>query len=138
MGDTSATEDLLNQTEDFDVFMGDGTYDGDPTSKKILDKNAQATIIIPPRKNAAEEPSDYEQRNAHTSTTKRLRRMAWQKSACYGIRAHSELAMLRYKIIIGPKMKARKLAHQKIEMSISARVLNSMAQLSMPKSVKVN
>ena len=64
-------------------------------------------------------------------------RMAWQKLMNYGIRAHSELAMLRYKIIIGPKMKTRKIPQQKTEVNISARVLNIMTQLGMPKSVKV-
>jgi hypothetical protein len=38
--------------------------------------------------------------------------MAWQKQTNYGCRALVELAMLRYKTIIGPKMKARKLSRQ--------------------------
>ena len=138
VGDTSAIEGLLNQVDDFDIFMGDGAYDGDPTYKKILDKNPQATVVIPPRKNAVEESSGYKQRNTHTAAIKNLGRMAWQKLVNYGIRAHSELAMLRYKTIIGPKMKARQVPQQKTEANISARVLNSMTQLGMPKSVKVS
>ena len=137
VGDSSAIEGLLNQVDDFDIFMGDGAYDGDPTYKKILDKNSQATVVIPPRKNAVEESSDYEQRNVHTAAIKNLGRMAWQKLMNYGIRAHSEFEMLRYKIIIGPKINARKLPQQKAEANISARVLNIMTQLGMPKSVKV-
>ena len=138
MGDTSAIKNLLNQVDDFDIFMGDGAYDGDPTYKRILDKNPKAAVIIPPRKNAVEESSDYDQRNAHTNTIKKLGRIAWQKLVDYGIRAHSELAMLRYKIIIGPKMKARQLLQQKTEANISVRVINKMTQLGMPKSVKVS
>jgi hypothetical protein len=137
VGDSSAIENLLNQVDDFDIFMGDGAYDGDPTYKKILDKNPQATVIIPPRKNAVEDTSNYKQRNTHTTAIKNLGRMAWQKLMNYGIRAHSELAMLRYKIIIGPKMKARKLPQQKAEANVSARVLNIMTLLGTPKSVKV-
>ena len=45
--------------------------------------------------------------------------------------------MLRYKTIIGPKMKARKLLQQKTEADISVRVLNIMTNLGMPISVKV-
>lgn len=137
VGDSSAIEDLLNQVDDVEIFMGDGAHDGDPTYKKILDKNPQATVIIPPRKNAIEESSNYKQRNTHAATIKNMGRMAWQKLMNYGIRAHSELAMLRYKIIIGPKMKARQLPQQKAETNISARVLNVMTKLGMPKSVKV-
>ena len=132
-GNSSAIENLLNQVDDFDIFMDDG----DPTYKKILDKNTQATVIITPRKNAVEGSSDYIQRNVHTSIIKSLGRMAWQKLANYGIRAHSELAVLRYKTIIGPKMKARQIPQQKTEANISVRVINKMTLLGMPKSVKV-
>lgn len=39
--------------------------------------------------------------------------MASQQETRYGLRALIELAMLRYKTIIGPKLKARKLSQQK-------------------------
>ena len=45
--------------------------------------------------------------------------------------------MLRYKTIIGPKLKARNLPQQKTEASISVRVLNQMTSLGMPVSVKI-
>ena len=45
--------------------------------------------------------------------------------------------MLRYKTIIGPKMKAGKISQQKIEAGISVRVLNIMTKLGMPISVKI-
>ena len=63
--------------------------------------------------------------------------MAWQKQIRYGIRALVELAMLRYKTIIGPKLKARELSQQKTEAAVSVRVLNRMTNIGMPVSVKV-
>ena len=45
--------------------------------------------------------------------------------------------MLRYKAIIGPKLKARKLPQQKTEDGVSVRVLNRMTKLGMPISVKI-
>ena len=63
--------------------------------------------------------------------------MAWQKQTNYGLRALVELAMLRYKTIIGPKLKARELPQQKTEAAVSVRVLNRMTGLGMPVSVKV-
>ncbi|WP_277619309.1 hypothetical protein [Legionella norrlandica] len=39
--------------------------------------------------------------------------MAWQKQNNYGLRSHVEMAVLRYKKIIGQDMKARELPQQK-------------------------
>ena len=63
--------------------------------------------------------------------------MVWQKRTNYGLRALVELAMLRYKTIIGPKLKTRELFQQKAEAVISVRVLNRMTGLGMPVSIKV-
>ena len=63
--------------------------------------------------------------------------MAWQKQTNYGLRALVELAMLRYKTITGPKLKARELSRQKTEAAISVRILNRMTGLGMPVSIKV-
>jgi len=62
--------------------------------------------------------------------------MAWHRSRGYGLRAHAELAMLRYKTIIGRKLKTREISQQKTEAQISVRVLNIMTKLGMPISVK--
>lgn len=137
VGDPSALPDLLDQVEDFETFMGDGAFDGNPIYKNILDKCPDATIVIPPPKNAVPGNSDHDQRNNHTDFIKEHGRIAWQKKMNYGLRALVELAMLRYKTIIGPKLKARKMPQQKTEAQISARVINRMTGLGMPKSVKV-
>ena len=47
-------------------------------------------------------------------------------------------AMLRYKKIIGPNMKAREIPQQKTEGGIAVRVLNRMTSLGMPESYKVS
>ena len=137
VGDPTALPDLLAQVEDFDIFMGDGAYDGKPIYNNILNKCPGATIVVPPPKNAVPGNSDHDQRNDHTDFIKDHGRMAWQKKMNYGLRALVELAMLRYKTIIGPKLKARKMPQQKTEAQVSARVINRMTSLGMPKSVKV-
>lgn len=138
VGDSSAVDDLLNQIDDFSVFMGDGAYDGEPVYNSLLNKNLTASIIIPPPKNAVEGNSSIAQRNDHVHFIKTWGRMAWQKMTEYGLRAYAELAMLRYKTIIGPKLKARKIDQQKTEAQVSARVLNKMTGLGMPISIKVS
>ena len=137
VGDTTALPALLEQLDDFDKLIADGAYDGDPIYEAILDKSPQAEIIIPPPNNAVKGSSKHQQRNNHTEFIEQHGRMGWQRHFDYGLQALAELAMLRYKTIIGPKLKARKLPQQKTEATISVRVLNHMTKLGMPISVKV-
>jgi len=137
VGDTSALDGLLDQVDAFDNFMADGAYDGDPVYAQILQKQPNANIVIPPPKNAVPNASDQPIRNQHVDAINNQGRMAWQKQTNYGLRALVELAMLRYKTIIGPKLKSRELPQQKTEAAVSVRVLNRMTGLGMPVSVKV-
>ncbi len=59
------------------------------------------------------------------------------KKTHYGLRAHVELAIQRYKRIFGYTMKARELPRQKTEAWFSASALNTMTSLGMPMSVKI-
>jgi hypothetical protein len=47
IGDTTAIDSILDQVEEFEVFMGDGAYDGNPVYKKIISKCPNADIIVP-------------------------------------------------------------------------------------------
>lgn len=136
VGDLSALPGLLDQVESFEVFMADGAYDSDKVYQQIKEKQATAKIVIPPPKNALPGSSQHPVRNEAVDTIKHQGRMTWQRLTGYGLRALVELAMLRYKTIIGPKMKARELPQQKTEAEISVRLLNRMTSLGMPVSVK--
>ena len=136
VGDTTALDTLLDQAGSFDTFIADGAYDGDPVYEKILQEQPDAQIVIPPPKNADPKASAQPIRNQHVEVINKQGRMAWQKQTHYGRRALVELAMLRYKTIIGPKMKARELSRQKTEAAVSVRVLNRMTNIGMPVSVK--
>ncbi len=137
VGDTSALDVLLNQVDAFDTFMADRAYDGDPGYAQIRPQQPNAEIVIPPPKNAVPNASVQPIRNQHVDAINNHGRMAWQKQNNYGLRALVELAMLRYKTIIGPKLKARELPQQRTEAAVSVRVLNRMTGLGMPVSVKV-
>lgn len=93
--------------------------------------------MIPPPKNAVPNASDHDIRNQHVDVINEQGWIAWQQKTRYGFRALVELAMLRYKTIIGPKLKARRLSQQKTETAFSARVLNIMTSLGMPISIKI-
>jgi len=64
--------------------------------------------------------------------------MLWQKKNNYGLRAIAELAIQRYKRIIGNTLKARALQNQKTEAQASVRVLNIMTALGMPNAIKIS
>jgi len=138
VGDPSAVDDLLSQIEhDFDTVIADGAYSGNPTYNKIEEKQPGAKIIIPPPKNALVQDDGNSQRNGHIKMIEEKGREAWQAITGYGRRALVELAMLRYKTLIGNKLKARKLPRQIAEAQASVRAINKMTQLGMPVSVKV-
>ena len=136
-GDTTGAYDLLAQVEhEYKVVMGDGAYDSFDLNEAILKKQPDAKIVIPPPSVAVISQAANTQRDAHIRLLQEGR-MAWQKQNNYGLRSHVELAVLRYKKIIGPDMKARELPQQKTEGGIGARVLNRMTSLGMPISIKM-
>ena len=125
VGDPSALPALLEQVDGFKTFVADGAYDGKPTYRKIFDKQSDADIVVPPPKNAKADDGECEARNAHVTFMAKHGRTAWQRFHNYGIRAYSELGVLRYKRIIGPSLKARELPQQKTEAMVSARLINN-------------
>jgi hypothetical protein len=65
-------------------------------------------------------------------------RIGWQQRSGYSRRSRVETAMYRYKTIIGRRLHARTLPNQKTEAKIGCNVLNRMARLGMPVSIRVN
>lgn len=63
--------------------------------------------------------------------------MNWQRVRNYGKRNYSELAIQRYKKILGNKHHARKLSRQKNEAMLGCGILNKMTRLGMPASYRI-
>jgi len=59
--------------------------------------------------------------------------MAWQVSSGYNQRSRGETQMGRWKMVIGPKLKARSFPNQKTEAKIGACILNKMTALGRPE-----
>ena len=138
VGDPTAVADLLDQIDNpFETFIGDGAYDTEAVSDAVVAKQCDAKIVVPPHKTGVLSSTADTQRDEHIREIKAHGRIAWQKKTGYGLRAHAELAMQRYKRIIGSAMKARKLPQQKTEAWVSASALNTMSNLGMPVSVKI-
>ena len=138
VGDPTALPDLLDQIDtDVSQFIADGAYDGTPTSDLFAERfGVGVEIIIPPPKNAVLSP------DAAVNPTLRDRRiaaictggrMAWQASSGYNQRSRGETQMGRWKMVIGPKLKAHSFSNQKIEAKIGVHILNKMTELGRAK-----
>ena len=138
VGDPTALPELLDQIDgDVSRFMADGAYDGDPTSDllvKLFGVNVE--IIIPPPKTAvlsAKAAVNPTLRDQHISAIRISGRMAWQVSSGYNQRSRAEAQMGRWKMVIGPKLKARSFPNQKTEAKIGTHILNKMTGLGRAK-----
>ncbi len=76
------------------------------------------------------------QRNRNLQEIKTFGRMNWQRVRNYGFRSYSELAIQRYKKILGNRLHAKDLSRQKNESMIGCGVLNKMTSLGMPASYR--
>ena len=73
-----------------------------------------------------------QERDRHIRAIERHGRREWYKLSGYTKRSMVENAVYRYKAIIGPEMRARTLARQRVEHRIGCEILNKMAALGMP------
>ncbi len=109
-------------------FIGDGAYDRAPTTQTIRDAfGPDVELTIPPPTNAVF--GDCAARNAHIEMIAEQGRMAWQEANDYGLRSHGEAQIGRYKVVIGPELKSRKLESQNTETQIAVKALNRMTDL---------
>jgi hypothetical protein len=137
VSDDSAIDNLIDQVEQrVEQITADGAYDKNPVYDKLSKKFSDAEIIIPPSKEAVYNQSSHPQRNRNLQEIKTFGRMQWQKVRNYGKRNYSELAIQRYKKILGNSLHARELSRQKQETVIGCGILNKMTGLGMPDSYK--
>jgi hypothetical protein len=134
IADTTALPELLAQIDaPVARFIADGAYDGASVSDLVDARfGDQIEIIIPPPKNAVPSVNakhDPTSRDRHIDTIATQGRMSWQKSSGYNQRSRIEAQMSRWKIVIGPKLKARTLANQRTEAAIGVSILNRMTRL---------
>jgi transposase len=140
-GDASQVGPLLDQISGpIASVTADGAYDGEPVYRIIAERDPAAAVIIPPRSTAV--PSDTAetaptQRDRHLQLIQERGRLGWQKAVNYGRRSLGEVAMMRYKTVIGRRLHARTLLAQKTEAAVGCKVLNVMAHLGMPVSRRI-
>src|SRR4051794_19934452 len=143
IGDLSMVGPLLDQIPDaIASVMADGAYDAEPVYRAVTERQPHAppAVIIPPRVTAVPSPTAEmmpSPRDRHLQSIQEKGRRAWQKAVGYGKRSLVETAMFRYKTLIGPTLRARKWAAQKVEARVACSVLNRMTELGMPVSQRI-
>ena len=97
-------------------------------------------MIIPPRSTAvpsATAETAPTQRDRHIQLIEQRGRLGWQRAVDYGKRSLAEVAMFRYKKVIGRGLHARTLPAQKTEAKVACKVINTMTSLGMPVSRRI-
>jgi hypothetical protein len=64
-------------------------------------------------------------------------RQGWQRAVDYGKRSLAEVAMFRYKKVIGHSLHARTLSTRKTEAKVACKVINIMSDFGMPVSRRI-
>lgn len=137
VSDDKVAEEFLDTTElNISGLGGDGGYDKKGVRKRLTKKKVKQ--IIPPQHNAviSEDPA-LADRNKAIRRIKKIGRKKWKQEVNYHRRSRIEVAMFRYKTIIGDEIRSRKFENEKIEVRIGCKILNKMTKLGMPKSIKV-
>jgi hypothetical protein len=137
VNDSQEVDPLLKQIcKPTGRFLADGAYDDNGTYGKVHEHSPIADIVIPPDKNAVYNDNNHEQRNRNIVEIKVNGRMTWQQFHNYGKRNYAELAIQRYKRILGNTLQSREFTRQKQESIIGCGVLNKMTSLGMPISYR--
>lgn len=137
--DSMETKNLISQVESVSSVTGDKGYDNKNAYDPIAAKSARA--IIPPRSGAALKKKNVTwgdvERNRLILENRFLGKRLWKTASGYSRRSLIENTIGRYKTIIGPMLRSRKIKNQKVEAKLGAKILNQMTQLGMPNSYKI-
>ena len=115
----------------------DSAYDKEAVYEAIEahSPGRRTRVVIPPQRNATLSQNSntaMQERDRHIRAIERHGRREWYKLSGCTERSMVENAVYRYKAIIGPEMRARTLARQRVEHRMGCEILNKMTALGMP------
>lgn len=122
------------------AVCADKAYDSFDAHAAILARGARP--VIPPRKGAAIRPPPGRPdvpptRGEAVARIAEVGLDAWKAETGYHRRSIVETAMFRYKTLIGPNLRSRRLARQKVEAAVAVRCINRFTALGMPRSIRI-
>ena len=115
----------------------DSAYDKEAVYETIEahSPGRRTRVVIPPQRNTTLSQNSntaMQERDRHIRAIERHGRREWYKLSGCTKRSMVENAVYRYKAIIGPEMRTRTLARQRVEHRIGCEILNKMTALGMP------
>ena len=137
VNDAKMALELIDEVpDDIASFTADAAYD----TIAIYDANAVrgSEVIVPPSKSATRSRQRRFRTSARDRTIMRIKevgRRRWKKESGYHQQARVENTFFRYKMIVGPGLRARHPKSQHVEALMACNILNRMAGLGMPKSL---
>jgi hypothetical protein len=142
VSDAEALPDLLQDVPgEIEQVSADGAYD----QRKCYDafNKHRAKAAIPPRKGAKiwQHANTKAERHARDENLRRIRKVGrkeWKRESNYHRRSLAETQVFRFKTIFGDRLQTRQIDNQFKELMLKSAILNQMAHLGMPDSVKVN
>jgi len=140
--DASRVPALLKQIDrPLGSVKADAAYDSTNVYEAIEGHHRERSprVLIPPRKGAKITPTTAttRERNRNIRSRARLGNRTWHKRSGFSKRSKVETTFSRFKTILGPAMRARRLASQRVEASIGCKILNVMTGLGMPDGYMV-
>ncbi len=135
--DASRVAALLSQVDTPLVSLSaDAAYDERPVYQAADNHQTKRSprVLIPPKRNAKLGPTSdaNKERNRNIRARSRIGKRRWGAESGYNRRSLIENTFSRYKRIIGPTMRSRRLATQRVEARIGVKILNRMTALGMP------
>ena len=141
--DCARVPNLLDQIDDRVASLrADGAYDAGSVyeAAKTKGDGHRVRVLIPPIQGAqpssSRSPGQWE-RNRNIRSVRKLGRREWYASSGYSRRSLVENAVLRYKAIVGHRMRSRSLPNQRVEVQLASKILNTMTSLARPDSYRV-
>jgi hypothetical protein len=72
-----------------------------------------------------------------SSTIRKVGRRKWKKESGYHRQSRAENTFMRYKLMLGDRLRARDAVAQSVEARLACNILNRMTELGMPASYVV-
>ena len=122
-------------------FMGNGIYDQESVYAAVKAHSPNASVIIPPRKDAVLSPQGVTaptQRDRHLLEIQQEDRFHWKRMSGYYAQSHAENAFSRYKRTFGGRLRAKRDESHEREASLACALLNRMRELGQPQSYRVS
>ena len=115
--------------------IGDGAYD----SRALYDAAVSrcAKVVVPPVRTAQTGGRGCRARDRIVRRIRRVGRRQWKKESGYHQQARAENTFMRYKLMLGDRLRARDADAQVVEARLACNILNRMTELGMPASCAV-